>query len=144
MPEAPAAVTVRACVFADIERHARATAPDECCGLLLGGLGRIVESARARNAADMPATRYLIEPEDHFAAIRRARAAGLEVVGAYHSHPVGPPFPSARDVAESPAPDFLHLLAAPADDRWTCRLFLLQEGNIAELQLVTLEEEPER
>ena len=80
--------------------HARAEAPRECCGLLVGKRDAIVRSVRARNL-DPKATRYLIDPQDHFAAIRSARAEGLEVIGAYHSHPTSPPVPSPTDVAEA-------------------------------------------
>ncbi len=46
--------------------HAREAAPDECCGLLLGRDGEIVDAIRARNIAADPATRFLIDPADHF------------------------------------------------------------------------------
>lgn len=80
--------------------HAREAAPRECCGLLVGEGDCIVRSVRARNL-DAAATRYLIDPEDHFAAIRSARTEGLEVIGAYHSHPSSAPVPSPSDVAEA-------------------------------------------
>src|SRR5580765_8772564 len=80
--------------------HAREAAPDECCGLLLGRGDQIVEAARARNVADDPTTRFLIDPADHFAAIRGGRERGLEVIGFYHSHPASAPDPSPRDLAE--------------------------------------------
>ena len=106
---------VRAGVLADVEAHARSAAPLECCGLLLGTSDRIVEAVPARNVAES-ATRYLVEPADHFAAIRRGRNCGLDVIGGYHSHPAGPQIPSPRDIAESPGPEFLHLLAARGPD----------------------------
>ena len=40
--------------------------------------------------------RYEVAPEDHFAAVRAARADGLEVIGAYHSHPASPAEPSSH------------------------------------------------
>ena len=96
--------------------HARDEAPNECCGLLLGRDGEIVEIVRARNIADAPATRFLIDPADHFAALRRARQTGLEVVGFYHSHPASPPEPSARDRAEFSYPDHLYAIVSLATD----------------------------
>jgi proteasome lid subunit RPN8/RPN11 len=97
-------------------RHARLEAPRECCGLLVGKRESVVRSVRARNL-DALATRYLIDPDDHFAAIRSARADGLEVVGAYHSHPSGAPVPSATDVAEANSgSDFLYVIVSLADE----------------------------
>ncbi len=96
--------------------HAREEAPRECCGLLVGKGESIVGSVRARNL-DATATRYLVDPEDHFAAIRGARAQGLEVVGAYHSHPSSPPMPSPTDVAEAQSgSDFLYVIVSLANE----------------------------
>ena len=61
--------------------------------------------------------RYLIDPADHCAALRAARAAGLEVVGAYHSHPDGTLLPSATDCREASYPDFVYAIVTPAPDQ---------------------------
>jgi|SRR5687767_3128781 len=99
-------------VVRDMLAHAREEAPRECCGLLVGKGESVVRSVRARNL-DATATRYLIDPEDHFAAIRAARVEGLEVVGAYHSHPVSAPVPSPVDVAEANnGSDFLYVIVS--------------------------------
>ena len=97
--------------------HARRTLPNECCGLLIGGRAgtdtRITRAWPARNLRRSP-TRYLIDPADHFAAIRAARGAGLAVVGAYHSHPASPPSPSATDTREADDTAHVYLIASPA------------------------------
>src|SRR5262245_19654424 len=101
---------ISAAVVSDILAHARDEAPQECCGLLLGSPARVVRSVRARNSASDPVRRFLVDPADHFAAIRIARSTHLEVVGAYHSHPSGPPVPSATDLAEAHSGrEFLHV-----------------------------------
>jgi proteasome lid subunit RPN8/RPN11 len=69
-------VLISSDVIAELLAHARAEAPRECCGLLIGKGESVVRSLRARNL-DAKATRYLIDPEDHFAAIRSARAERL-------------------------------------------------------------------
>src|SRR5213596_2878882 len=94
--------------------HARAEAPNECCGLLVGRRGAVERAVRARNLEAGP-TRYLIDPQDHFAAMKAARAEGLHVIGAYHSHPAGAAVPSPSDIAgASGGPDFLYVIVAPA------------------------------
>jgi proteasome lid subunit RPN8/RPN11 len=61
--------------------------------------------------------RFLVDPADHFAAIRIARSMRLEVVGAYHSHPSGPPVPSATDLAEAHSGgEFLHVILSLLND----------------------------
>jgi proteasome lid subunit RPN8/RPN11 len=65
--------------------HAREAAPAECCGLLVGDSGEIVDAIRTRNIAG-DRSRFLIDPKDHIDGRRDARRRGLEVVGFYHSH----------------------------------------------------------
>jgi proteasome lid subunit RPN8/RPN11 len=101
---------------AQILAEARAAAPRECCGLVLGRRdGETAVAAAlhpARNLAEM-ADRFAIAPEDHFAALRAARAHGQAVIGCYHSHPRGAARPSARDLAGAGEDDFLWLIATP-------------------------------
>jgi proteasome lid subunit RPN8/RPN11 len=116
--------------------HARADAPDECCGLLIGQPGLVERAVPAANARRSE-TSYLIDPADHFAAMRAARAEGRAVIGGYHSHPRGPSRPSATDLKESAGPDFLCVIAAPADrGAWHLAAFYLDGGNFREVPLV--------
>ena len=109
-------INIPANVVRDMLDHAREAAPRECCGLLIGKDDSIVRSVRARNL-DSKATLYLINPEDHFSAIRSARAEGLEVIGAYHSHPSSAPVPSPTDVAEANSgADFVYVIVSLLDD----------------------------
>ena len=119
-------------------RHARACAPDECCGLLLGREGAIVEAVRARNVAADPATRFLIDPADHFAAMRTARAQALVIVGFYHSHPRSAAEPSPRDVAEFDYPDHLYAIVSLRTEPAEIRLFRLVSGNFRPVSFVTV------
>ena len=120
-------------VVREMLAHAREEAPRECCGLLIGQGETVMRSVRARNL-DAKATRYLIDPHDHFAAIRAARAEGLEVVGAYHSHPASAPLPSATDIAEANSgPDFLYVIVAPIDE--DVRAFRIDAGVCEPLAL---------
>jgi proteasome lid subunit RPN8/RPN11 len=123
-------VRVPDAVWNHLLRHAAEAAPEECCGLLLGRTGEIVEAVATPNVAPEPVRRFEVDPAAHFAAIRRARLSGMEVVGAYHSHPRGAPLPSETDFAEA-LPDelFLHVLIAPASGeiagyRWSAGRFV--------------------
>lgn len=114
--------------MSDLLRHAREEALRECCGLLVGKGESVARSVRARNL-DTRATRYLIDPEDHFSAIRAARAEGLEVIGAYHSHPSSAPVPSPIDVAEAHSgSDFIYVIVSPVGDEM--RAYRIENGAI--------------
>jgi proteasome lid subunit RPN8/RPN11 len=117
------AVQIPAAVLDDVVAHARETLPDECCGLLVGEPASVVRAVRARNLTPSP-RRYLIDPADHFAAIRDARADGLAVVGAYHSHPGAPSEPSRQDLAEA-----LIVSIGPAGEPADARAYRLKSGQ---------------
>lgn len=100
---------------AAIVAHARAETPFECCGLLIGRGDLVEESVAVANLRRTP-TSFLVDPAGHFAAIRKARAEGRSVVGAYHSHPTSAPVPSSTDIRDAHDPELLHVivsLAAP-------------------------------
>jgi proteasome lid subunit RPN8/RPN11 len=96
-----------------ITRHAEATYPHECVGLLIGRLepgGKHVEDVfAAQNTwsaqVNLTATehehslrdRFYLDPRDYLKADRAARVRGLDIVGCYHSHPDHPAIPSERD-----------------------------------------------
>jgi desampylase len=117
--------------------HAREAAPKECCGFLLGRGDDIVEAVRARNVAGEPASGFLIDPADHFAAIREGRDRGLEVIGFYHSHPASAPDPSPRDIAEFSYPGHLYAIVSLQTGPAEIRLFRFEDGNFRRVTFVT-------
>lgn len=119
--------------MAEMLAHARDEAPRECCGLLIGTGSSVVRGVRARNLA-AKATRYLIDPEDHFAALWSARAAGLEVIGAYHSHPSSAAVPSETDIAEADSgADFLYVIVSLVEE--DVRAYVIDAGVYRPLAL---------
>lgn len=84
----------------EVHRHAAEGYPYEICGLLLGPSGgdRVTEARRARNTVtDRAHDRYEIDPRDQLRIQREADAAGLDVLGYYHSHPDHPARASITD-----------------------------------------------
>jgi proteasome lid subunit RPN8/RPN11 len=115
--------------------HARQTAPAECCGLLIGAPGEVVDVMPARNIAEDPSRRYLIDPRDHLSALRLARVRGLAVVGAYHSHPQSAAQPSPTDAAEAFG-DFLFVIVGLGADPPQLTAWIWAGGNFAPVPLV--------
>jgi proteasome lid subunit RPN8/RPN11 len=84
--------------------HAEATYPDEACGALVGtGDGEtaawvVLRAEPAPNEFNGGHhNRYLIAPAFQAQVERSALAAGLDVIGFYHSHPEAPGRPSEYD-----------------------------------------------
>jgi len=84
---------------AAIRAHGRQAFPHECCGALLGRDGVVHEAFALPNTTEEgPRRRFLVRPDDYRAAETRAREAGLELLGFYHSHPDHPARPSQYDL----------------------------------------------
>ena len=114
--------------------HARDAAPAECCGVLVGTAAAITAAVRAGNLSGDP-NRFLLDPKDHIRARRDARAAGLEIVGFYHSHPHSAAEPSETDRAEAWLyPEHLHLIVGLAGEAADVRLYRFT-GGMFELQI---------
>jgi proteasome lid subunit RPN8/RPN11 len=118
---------VAATALEAVVAHARGAAPAECCGLLVGRPGEIVDAIPTRNISADP-LRFFIDPKDHIDGRRAARHRGLEVVGFYHSHPRSAAEPSETDVAEASYPDHLYLIVSLAAEPPDVSLFRLEEG----------------
>ena len=102
---------------ARIESEARASFPRECCGLIEGVFANHVAHAVALHPAAniaLSADRFEIDPQDHFVALKTARANGRALIGCYHSHPDGSAAPSATDKAGAGEEDFLWVIASLA------------------------------
>jgi proteasome lid subunit RPN8/RPN11 len=79
--------------FEAIQAHGAEGYPDEICGILVGPPGRAMaaEAKRAHNTVvERSRDRYEMDPRDQIRIEREADAAGLEIVGYYHSHPDHP------------------------------------------------------
>ena len=85
----------------EMRRHGEAAYPAECCGALVGRVEgeakEVVRLAPAVNRRTDDPHRYLIAPDDLRRLEAEVRAARLDVVGYYHSHPDHPAAPSAFD-----------------------------------------------
>lgn len=88
-----------------IRREGERAYPAECCGLLIGRAAEeryfVASAYPCRNLKADEAARYEVDPRDFLRADRLAREQGLDVIGAYHSHPDQPPAPSPVDAREA-------------------------------------------
>jgi [CysO sulfur-carrier protein]-S-L-cysteine hydrolase len=107
----------------------------ECCGLLAGS-GRVITRVITTTNAMASATEYAIAPKELFQSMREIRAAGLEFMGIYHSHPNGDNKPSARDIDQAYYPDVVYFILSPRKDMAKpVRAFSIRNGKAAELNV---------
>lgn len=112
-------ITIGTSFLNRIGRHAAATVPEECCGILFGrsvSERRIVE--RIMQADNVwrgdRRKRYQIDPGATFEALRGVGDGEPPVLGFYHSHPNGSAVPSKYD-RESAWPGKSYVIVAIRD-----------------------------
>ena len=117
-------------------KHAYACHPEESCGLLAGPLEGDVQVVFPTTNVLRSSTNYTIDPKEHLSAIREADAAGMEIIGVFHSHPHTVGYPSVTDVSLAPDPTWLYVLVGMEDFQSpTVRGFRIRDGAITEVQL---------
>jgi proteasome lid subunit RPN8/RPN11 len=135
-------IRIGAAQLEEIRRHAEREYPRECCGLLVGsiedgGRTRVVSATRAvENAWEEGETmhrRMRIPPLEYARAERESAAAGLGVVGNYHSHPEHPAAPSEFDLRNlAPWPTMSYVIVS------------VRQGEAADLRSWELEPDGSR
>jgi proteasome lid subunit RPN8/RPN11 len=125
----------RAHVDAIVEQS-RTEYPDECCGVILGPIGKgSPERLKPMiNAAHSP-TFYEFDPKDLLALYREVDDNDEEIVVIYHSHTETEAFPSRTDIAYAGEPGAHYVLVssrkeiAPAIE---FRSFRITDGVVTE------------
>ena len=113
----------------------QAVYPLEGCGLLAGRAGRVERVYPVDNALHSP-FEYEMDPRQQLQAMLDLEDAGWELLAIYHSHPHGPPDPSATDVARAYYPEALHVIVSLANhERPSVRAFSISGGQVEEVLL---------
>mgnify|MGYP003326116350 FL=1 len=112
--------------------------PNEACGLLLGPMvdGQptgVVAEARPCVNADASARTYTVAPKDLLRAMRDAEAAGIEIIGVWHSHTHTTAYPSPTDVRQAVDPSWIYVIVSLADGIPVLRAYRIVDERIGEL-----------
>lgn len=113
--------------FDEMVEHARREYPREACGLLAGKKESSITISRIYRTSNISksTSRYEIDPYEMYDALLDAEGKGLEIVGAYHSHPLGRAIPSRID-EERAHPGFLYIIISLP--RMRVRAFIWEAG----------------
>jgi proteasome lid subunit RPN8/RPN11 len=122
----------------DILRHAQSSPESEVCGLIAARNGRPQRCIAVANISPRPQTLFQMDPKQQIDAFRDIRDAGEELFAIYHSHPNGPPKPSAIDLQQAAYPEALYLIVS-SDQEGTAQIrgYRLKCGNAIEVKLNT-------
>ena len=133
-------VRIPEALTAEIVAHARAEAPNECCGMIASVDGVAVKVFPAENAAASP-LRYEIGPAEQYRIEMAIDDAGWDLGGIYHSHTRSDPDPSETDRNLAFHPEAVYLIVGlkhdpPPDLKgWWIR----DRGGIPELATLSFE-----
>lgn len=108
--------------------------PQEACGLVAGQKGTATLVIPMTNELHSP-VRYRINPIEQLNAFVKMEQEGLDLLAIYHSHPLGPDYPSATDVDEAYYPEALYLIWSYREGEWKCRAFWIQDATVRPARL---------
>jgi [CysO sulfur-carrier protein]-S-L-cysteine hydrolase len=118
----------------DVIAHARADAPNECCGMIASRNGEAVAVHRARNRAASP-LRYEIDGMEQYKIQSAIEDAGLELGAIYHSHTRSAPEPSQTDINLAFYPEALYMIVGLEHDEPDVRAWTIVDGQVSPASL---------
>jgi len=121
-------------LFDEIVAHARAEAPNECCGMIASDDGRAVAIHRARNTAASP-FRYEMDGMEQYKIQTAIEDAGLQLGAIYHSHTRSAPLPSQTDINLAFYPDALYVIVGLEHTEPDVRAWRIVDGAVTEAAL---------
>ena len=118
-------------------QHALEEDPNECCGILAGAGGIVIQHYRITNTERSP-YRYSMDGRELNQVLRELDDNGWEMQVIYHSHTHSPAYPSDTDVRLAANwPDPYYLLVSLMDRQSPdVRLFTIWDGTVTEEPVV--------
>ncbi len=122
--------------YDQIVEHARAEAPNECCGIVSASGGQAVKVYPATNARASEFS-FVIDGEEQLRIDREIDAGGHEYGAIYHSHTRSAPEPSLTDIKYAQMwPGVLWIIVGLANGEPEVRTWRIDEGAVSEAELV--------
>ncbi len=115
--------------------HARADAPNECCGMIASRDGDAVRVYPAENAAASP-LRYEIDGAEQYRIQMAIEDEGLDLGVIYHSHTRSAPFPSQTDINLAFYPDTLYVIVGLSDGEPEVKAYEIRDGLVSAAELL--------
>jgi proteasome lid subunit RPN8/RPN11 len=123
-------------LYDEIVAHARAEAPNECCGMVASQDGEAIKVYRTTNAAASP-LRFEIDARQQYEIDSEIQAADLDLGAIYHSHTRTEPKPSQTDINFAAWwPGVLWIIVGLANSTAEVRTWQIDDGKVSEAELV--------
>lgn len=125
--------------FDQMASWARERLPEEACGLLAGRRREDeawVERVFCLENEEHSSEHFTISAASQLRCIREARAAGLQVLGNWHSHPQTPARPSKEDLRLANDPGAVYVIVSLEDPDWPSIVAYAQDEKRAVRRLM--------
>jgi [CysO sulfur-carrier protein]-S-L-cysteine hydrolase len=124
-------------LYDQIVAHARAEAPNECCGVVAtNGGGSALQVFPATNKFASP-LRFEIDEHDLIRIWRAIDEQDLELGAIYHSHTRTAPEPSQTDInGAAQWPGALWVIVGLAAEEPDVRTWAIEDGRVTQVELV--------
>ncbi len=119
-------------IFEQMVQQAKAEAPIEACGILAGRDGQVEKLYQMTNT-DQSHDHFMMEPEEQFKVVKDIRAASLEMLAIYHSHPETPATPSVVDIRLALTPGVVYVIVSLKDADPVTKGFLIENNSVTEV-----------
>lgn len=135
-------ITIKREDYRRMVAYARENLPEEACGLIAGtveGGDKHIEKVWLLTNTDHSNEHFSLDPREQLAAVKEMRAAGLQPLGNWHSHPESPSRPSEEDkrLAYDSGASYL-ILSLMERDLPALRSFHIEDGAVTDEYLVIL------
>lgn len=114
--------------------QARKEAPIEACGYLAGKNGQVKKLFALKNTA-ASSERFFLEPKEQFKTAKDIRAAGLELIAVYHSHPATPARPSEEDLKLAFDPNIIYVIVSLLEQGPNLVAFRVKEKQVIKVPI---------
>lgn len=125
-------------IFEQMLQQSKTEAPLEACGILAGKDG-IARKLYKMTNADQSSVHFMMKPEEQFQVIKDTRAASLEMLAIYHSHPTSPARLSQEDIRLAVTPDVVYIIVSLISNEPATKGFIIENGVITEVLITIVE-----
>jgi len=108
--------------------------PEEACGLLAGN-GEIIKVIFPVTNRLHSRSRFEMDPKVQLDIFNMIERSHLELLGIYHSHPMGPDYPSVTDIDSFLYPGVAYLIWSYQAETWKVQGFTIETGSYSQILL---------
>ena len=122
-----------------IAEQAKADAPNETCGLIVGQQGVAQHIIPIPNCSRTPLTHFEMDANALLKAYKVLDAMGGDLLAVYHSHPNGEPLPSQTDIRDAARnmPNVIHLIVGmKRHNKARFQAWHIHDGQVDKVELL--------